>query len=60
LLIGMGLRSFSMHPTQLFSVKQAVLGADTALLTAKVTRLLRYEEPDRIREQLARLNAAAH
>ncbi len=60
LLLGMGLRSFSMHPAQLLAVKQAVLGSDTAVLSPRVTRLLRYDEPDRIREMLARLNTVSH
>lgn len=29
LLLGLGLRSFSMHPAQILSVKQEVLRADT-------------------------------
>ena len=60
LLLGMGLRGFSMHPAQLLSIKQSVLGADTALLSPRVSRMLRYEETDRIRDLVARLNAVAH
>jgi phosphotransferase system enzyme I (PtsI) len=55
LLIGMGLRQFSMHPSQILEVKQQIVMADTEQLTAKVNRLLRCDEPDRIREQLERL-----
>ncbi len=55
LLLGMGLRQFSMHPTQLLEVKQQVVMADTEQLSAKVTRLLRLDEPERIREQVERL-----
>ncbi|MDP1651853.1 MAG: phosphoenolpyruvate--protein phosphotransferase [Rhodocyclaceae bacterium] len=55
LLIGMGLRQFSMHPTQLLEVKQQVLMADTVQLATKVTRLLRCDEPERIRELVERL-----
>jgi phosphotransferase system enzyme I (PtsI) len=55
LLLGMGLRQFSMHPTQLLEVKQQIVMADTEQLAAKVARLLRLEEPDRIREQVERL-----
>ena len=33
LLLGMGLRSFSMHPAQILAVKQEVLRADTRKLT---------------------------
>jgi phosphotransferase system enzyme I (PtsI) len=55
LLIGMGLREFSMHPSQILAVKQQVLMSDAAELTSRVGRLLRLEEPERLREQLARL-----
>lgn len=55
LLLGMGLRQFSMHPTQLLEVKQQIVMADTEQLATKVARLLRLEEPDRIREQVERL-----
>ena len=55
LLLGMGLRQFSMHPTQLLEVKQQVLMADTVQLAAKVARLLRCDDPERIRELVNRL-----
>ena len=32
LLLGLGLRSFSMHPAQILAVKQEVLRADTVKL----------------------------
>jgi phosphoenolpyruvate-protein phosphotransferase (PTS system enzyme I) len=57
LLIGMGLRQFSMHPSQLLEVKQQVVMADADQLTMKVGRLLRLDEPDRLRDQLEKLNA---
>jgi phosphotransferase system enzyme I (PtsI) len=57
LLIGMGLRHFSMHASQLLEVKQQVLRSNAAELGAAVRRLLRLEEPGKIREQLERLNA---
>jgi phosphotransferase system enzyme I (PtsI) len=55
LLLGMGLRQFSMHPSQLLEVKQQVVMADTEQLAAKVNRLLRLDDPERIREQVERL-----
>jgi phosphotransferase system enzyme I (PtsI) len=57
LLIGMGLRQFSMHPSLILEVKQQVVMSDAEQLTMKVGRLLRCEEPDRLREQVERLNA---
>ncbi len=55
LLLGMGLREFSMHPSQLLEVKQQVMMADAAQLTVRVARLLKLDEPDRIGEQLDKL-----
>jgi phosphotransferase system enzyme I (PtsI) len=46
-----------MHASQLFEVKQQVLGSDASLLAGKVARLLRLDDPVRIREQLQKLNA---
>lgn len=57
LLIGMGLDQFSMHPAQLFEVKQQVLISDYKSLRDKVVRLLRQDDPVRIRELLAKINA---
>jgi phosphotransferase system enzyme I (PtsI) len=55
LLLGMGLRQFSMHPTQLLEVKQQIVMADTEQLSIKVAKLLRCDEPERIREQVEKL-----
>lgn len=57
LLIGMGLRQFSMHPAQLLEVKQQVVMSDADQLTLKIARILRLEDSGRIREQVERLNA---
>jgi phosphoenolpyruvate-protein phosphotransferase (PTS system enzyme I) len=56
LLIGMGLRQFSMHPSQLLEVKQQVVMSDADQLTMKVGRLLRLDDPERLREQVEKLN----
>ncbi len=45
LLLGMGLRSFSMHPAQILAVKQEVLRADTAKLTAWAEQIVADDEP---------------
>ena len=55
LLLGMGLRQFSMHPAQLLEVRQEVVMADTEQLTAKVARLLKIDETDRVRELVEKL-----
>ena len=45
LLLGLGLRHFSMHPTQLLRVKQEVLRADTSRLGAWAQAVLNAEDP---------------
>ena len=55
LLLGMGLRQFSMHPAQLLEVKQQVMMADAAQLALRVARILKLDEHDKISEQLDKL-----
>ena len=57
LLLGMGLTQFSMHPAQLLAVKQKILQSSLAECVDAVKRMLRTEEPEKLREQLAALNA---
>ena len=45
LLLGLGLRSLSMHPSQISSVKQRVLRADAARLAKLAQEALNSEEP---------------
>ena len=45
LLLGLGLRSFSMHPTQILAVKQEVLRADSSKLKAWSERVLESDDP---------------
>jgi phosphotransferase system enzyme I (PtsI) len=45
LLLGLGLRSFSMHPTQILAVKQEVLRADIGRLEAWAQQVLSSDEP---------------
>jgi phosphotransferase system enzyme I (PtsI) len=45
LLLAMGLRSFSMHPARISSIKQRVLRADTRLLGAQLERVLAADDP---------------
>jgi phosphotransferase system enzyme I (PtsI) len=47
LLLGMGLRSFSMHPAQILAVKQEVLRSDTSKLTPWAQDILADDEPAR-------------
>ncbi len=45
LLLGLGLRSFSMHPAQILAVKQEVLRADTARLVPWAAGVIESEDP---------------
>jgi phosphotransferase system enzyme I (PtsI) len=45
LLLGLGLRSFSMHPAQILAVKQEVLRADTSRLEAWARDVVASEDP---------------
>jgi phosphotransferase system enzyme I (PtsI) len=45
LLLAMGLRSLSMHPSRVAAVKQRVLRADTRRLAAGLSRVLQAEQP---------------
>ncbi len=45
LLLGLGLRSFSMHPSQILAVKQQILRCDTIRLQAWAQSVLTAEDP---------------
>jgi phosphotransferase system enzyme I (PtsI) len=45
LLLGLGLRSFSMHPSRILAVKQEVLRADTSKLEAWAKGVLESDDP---------------
>ena len=45
LLLGLGLRSFSMHPAQILAVKQEILRADTSKLAPWAQRVRDAEDP---------------
>ncbi len=55
LLLGMGLREFSMHPAQLLAVKQEVLNSDIIALEPAVRKILKAYEPAAIAEGVERL-----
>lgn len=57
LLLGLGLRNFSMHPTHLLSVKQRVLMSDMKQITPLVARMRRTDDPARLAGLLELLNA---
>lgn len=57
LLLGFGLREFSMHPAHLLAVKQQVLKTSLPEVQNLVGKMLKTEEPEKMRALLARLNS---
>jgi phosphotransferase system enzyme I (PtsI) len=55
LLLGMGLREFSMHPAQLLAVKNEILNADLGRLAGATRKILRSMEPTAIAEAVEQL-----
>jgi phosphotransferase system enzyme I (PtsI) len=45
LLLGLGLRSFSMHPSQILAVKQQILRSDTRKLCAWAREVVGSDDP---------------
>lgn len=58
LLLGMGLRIFSMHPSQILKVKNRILKSDVSEIAPNVRKMLRLDEPAKLREALEKLNAS--
>ncbi len=56
LLLGFGLRQFSMHPAYLLAVKQVVLTTGVADLVGTTQKILRSHVSDRIENLLQRMN----
>ncbi len=57
LLLGMGLRQFSMHPSQILSVKQRVLETSRRSAMQLAARVLKQSDPLEIRKSLERAAA---
>jgi phosphotransferase system enzyme I (PtsI) len=54
LLLGMGLRSFSMHPAQIAAIKQRVLRTDTCRWRDRAMEVLNSDEPEAVCRELER------
>lgn len=55
LLLGMGLREFSMHPSQLLSVKNEILNSDLTVLEPATKKIARIFEPKAISDAVEKL-----
>jgi phosphotransferase system enzyme I (PtsI) len=56
LLLNMGLRRFSMHPSHILSVKNIIVNTNTMDMEAKAQKILRNDDPDKIDDLLKKLN----
>jgi phosphoenolpyruvate-protein phosphotransferase (PTS system enzyme I) len=57
MLLGFGLRNFSMHPAHLLAVKQRVLTTSIPDIATVVARILRTDEPEKMQALIEKLNA---
>ncbi|MCC6867377.1 MAG: phosphoenolpyruvate--protein phosphotransferase [Burkholderiales bacterium] len=57
LLLGLGLRHFSMHPAELLAIKQRVLTSEVAAMKSIVDRIRRAPSADRVASLVDKLNA---
>jgi len=57
LLLGLGLRNFSMHPSQLLAIKERILSTHLGEVQALAQRVLRTTDTLKTRELLTELNA---
>ncbi len=60
MLLGMGLRRFSMNPNNLLPVKNIILHSNTALLETETAKILRSEDSEKTEKLLKLLNSAEH
>jgi len=58
LLLGMGLREFSMHSSQLLSVKQEILSSNLDKLIIQTKKILRITEPSMIVSSVRKMRTA--
>lgn len=57
LLLGFGLRLFSMHPAQLLTVKREVLRSNLSDIIPLTQKMLKADDPAKIQALLAKLNS---
>jgi phosphotransferase system enzyme I (PtsI) len=56
-LLGFGLRQFSMNPAHLLSVKQQVLKSNLQDVVVLTQKMLRSDDPEKLEQLLARMNS---
>ena len=58
LLLGLGLRRFSMNASNLLAVKNVIIQSHASELAAQVKKLLRLSDPERVRQAVKKMNTA--
>ena len=56
LLVGMGLRQFSMHPSNILSVKQQILHSEISVLNVHARKVLNHTDIEKIELKVANFN----
>lgn len=56
LLLGLGLRKFSMNTNNILAVKDIIVHSDTSYLANDVLKVIRNEDPDKIDDLLKKIN----
>ena len=56
LLLGMGLRQFSMHPSNILSVKKQILQSQLNLLNGQAKKVLNIKDLEKIEPLVAKFN----
>lgn len=56
LLLGMGLKQFSMYPAQILTIKQEILKSHLPSIKPLTRKILKADDPEKIRHLLSRLN----
>ena len=56
LLLGMGLRQFSMHPSNVLSVKKQILQSQLSLLNGQAKKVLNIKDLEKIEPLVAKFN----
>ena len=55
-LLGLGLREFSMHPSHVLAVKQRVLTSDVPEIELTVAKMVKTDDPEKIAAYMERLS----
>jgi len=56
LLLGMGLRQFSMHPSNVLSVKQQVLQSNSVKLSTAARKVMNHDDIEKIEHLVSKIN----